>query len=239
MARRRLVTRLYLATLTGRTKQAITEAANRGSLREARAGHRLQKLDLDHPATVAYVKRCGAKIPAPAPPKPKPKKAAKKTARGRPKAKGSRRKAASKAPAPSPDPDEKPALPVGLEGVDAERFADMTLRQVAQDWGTWDQFIGVVDAVKKLATIREKDDKHAEFEGAVISRELVATHVFSYLEKLHRRFLGPVPKTVVRKAIAGAKAGVDGEELEAKARELMGAELAAARDSIARTLRKV
>ena len=242
MARRRLVSRLELSRIAGNTKQAITEACNRGSLRPACVRDRV---DLDHPAVAAYLKRRGAKVPSPAQPKPRAKKATKKRAQGRLKAKTSHKKASRESPAPSPkQPEGSPAdeqdprLPVGIRDVDADFFAGMTLERIAREYGTMDQFSAVLDAVRKVVAIREKDDNHAEFEGSVIPREFVSAHMMSTLDRLFRRFLGPVPKTTIREAATRLKAGKSVAAVEKMAIEINGKELKAIKSAIARAIRK-
>lgn len=139
----------------------------------------------------------------------------------------------------SDDSGGDPRLPVGLEGVDAEFFASLTLEQIAREYSTMAELERVLDAAKTIAVIREKDDRHRQFEGSVVTRELVDIAVFGPLERLSRRLAKPVPKTVVRRAISDSKGGRPTEEIEAMACDLMGTELRLAWDAIAKALKKL
>ena len=243
MPRRRLISQLELSRLAGVTKQTASRLCNTGSLRPACVR---RKVDIDHPAVVAYLGKRGVEIPAPAQAQPKPKKAPAAGAGGQPKVQKSGRKPQAGAPGVSPksggpegDDEQDPRLPFGVRGVDADVFGRMTLEQIAREYSTWEQFDGVLDAAKTLAIIREKDDRHAQFEGSVVPRELVTAGIFGLLDRLFRRLLGPVPKTIIRRAAAELKAGATAQDAEKIAADLIGSELKAIRDQIARTLREV
>jgi hypothetical protein len=236
VVRRRLITRTELSRLAGVAPPSITKAA-RTKLRPACVRDRI---DLDHPLVVAYLKRHGAEVP-PRPPSTGPR-SPRRTADARPGSPDSTAQPAAPAPAVSPaegDSAEPPRLPVGIEGVDAEAFGRMTLDQIAREYSTMDEFERVLDAAKTLAIIREKDDKHRQFEGSVVTRELIDIAVFGALERLSRRLAKPVPKTVVRRAITDSKGGKPTEEIEGMACDLMGTELKLAWDAIAKALKKL
>jgi len=243
MPRRTLVSRVELSRRARVSKEAVSKACNHGSLRPACVR---QRVDIDHPAVVAYLRRHEGKFPVSAQVRPKPEKAPAAGAGGQPKAQKSGRKPQAGAPGVSPksggpegDDEQDPRLPFGVRGVDADVFGRMTLEQIAREYSSMTEFSDVLDAAKTLAIIREKDDRHAQFEGSVVPRELVTAGIFGLLDRLFRRLLGPVPKTIIRRAAAELKAGATAQDAEKIAADLIGSELKAIRDQIARTLREV
>jgi hypothetical protein len=134
---------------------------------------------------------------------------------------------------------QDPRLPFGISGVDADIFARMTLEQIAREYSSMTEFADVLDAAKTLAIIREKDDRHAQFEGSVVPRELVDAGIISLLDRLFRRLLGPVPKTIGMRTAADLKVDDAAEHVQRVAVDQIGAELRAIRDQVTKLLRKI
>ncbi len=240
MPQARTISRAELARLAGVSKPAVTQCATRGSLKPARIRDRL---DLDHPAVLAYLERHDVK----APPAERAKKASKRSAVGTGKAKRTGKKRSSKAPsvrrtkAKRTGKGRKPAPPEAFivdPNLDVDTYLDMPLRRIADEYGTMTAFRDLLSARKDLEVIREKTIANQESEGRLISRELVEAHVFGALEKLARRLLGNVPKTLSRRLYAAAKSGTPIEDSEQVVSETIGSEIKPTRDAVARVLRK-
>lgn len=203
------------------------------------------RIDIDHPASVAYLERHGAE-PPPLPPPKAPTPASRPT-RARPNPVDSSAPQSESSPEPGPDLDDPvdAILSLGLTGddgapltrIEAGYFAGMTLERIAREYGTMAVFADVLDAVKTIAIIREKDDKHRREEGEVITRELV-THAFGELDKLSRHLLKPVPDAIVGRALDMSSGGKTVEDVRKVAREIMSSELDAVWSAIAALLRK-
>jgi hypothetical protein len=228
--------------MAGVSRPALTKAC-RNELKPAVVNGRIH---LDHPAVVAYLRRHGAEVPTPAAREPKPAKPASGGARPQP-ARRKRVVASPQAePAVSPpasdseggDSDDLPPDLEIPEDIDRDELARMTLRQIARRFGTWRQFETILTALKTLAEIRLKDDRHREFEGSVVTRKLVQTHAIGALEKLSRHLAKPVPDTVAARVIDMHTGGKPVEEIRKVAREIMGAELRATWAEVAAALRK-
>lgn len=227
----RPVSRADLARLAGVSRVAITKAT-RSKLAGAVNGDRV---DLDHPAVIAYLKARGvdggaAALTARAP--TKSKKPAKKAPRARtPSSKRGRKRAAKPtarrpkmAVAPPPVPPAQ-ALPPPVSAEEPLDEAAKALDLLVTKWGTARGFRDYLLSRKTIADIREKELKINEAEGRVVSRALVMTHVTGIIEGAFRQLLTDTPKTLVRTAYAMARSGTPVEEAEAKARELISAQL--------------
>ena len=208
--------------MAGVSRPAVTKAC-RNELKPAVVRDRIH---LDHPAVVAYLERHGAKPPSPPAARAKPTKPAARPALAKPAA---RRRVADRpkaAPVVVPEAHDSVGpegddLPPDLEvppDIDRDELARMTLRQIARRFGTVRQFESLLGALKTLADIRLKDDRHLEFEGSVVTRELVQTHVMGALEKLSRHLAKPVPDTVTARVIDMHTGGKPVEEIRKVAR---------------------
>lgn len=237
----RLVTRAELARIAGVSAMSITRAC-RTRLRDACLGPRL---DLDHPSAAAYLAERGrapttvddaASPPptdptTPGPPPTISSAAASATSEGLP-------------PPPSPPAAAPPtppaplALPNPWDRVDVEQYADWTLRQIADQFGTVTAFKDWLDARKKQVSVREKELKNWEAEGMLIPRDAVRTHVFGHIDGVNRRLLQDVPKTIARRVYALARSDTPVEDAERLVREILSSELRPMKERVARTLRE-
>lgn len=233
----RLVTRAEFARLDGISAMTVTRYC-RTRFADACIGSRL---NLDHPTIAGYLADRAAISPRTAarpapPPTPELESVAAPTAEP----------TAPQPPPPSPadlTPLPRPSSPVRVDGldptdrVDVEKYADWTLRQIADVFGTVTAFKDWLDARKKQVSIREKELKNWESEGLLISREAVRTHVFGHIEGVNRRLLQDVPITIVRRVYALARSDTPPEDAERLVREILGSELRPVKEKAARALR--
>lgn len=236
----RPLTRSEFARLAKVSPAAITKAC-KGSLKPACTGTRI---DLDHPAAIAYLTSKGVTPP------PKPARVPTNAARSRKKATLAPTAQATappeleiRTPASRRRQDEEEVSAAALEravGVSSEEiesYAYLTLDELTQRFGTARAFRDFLDARKKISEIREKDLANDETEGRLIDRELVRTHVFGAIEASNRRLLGDSPKTIARRLYALAKSGAPVEEAETIAREIIASQLKAVKATASRVLR--
>lgn len=224
----RLVSKRELSRIAGVSDSAISKACL-GQLKPACVGDRI---DVDHPAVVKYLKKHGRRPPArPREPEEAPQE-------------GQSDRPPQDEPAPSEEttPRFTRITMVGGEGPqgieDIERFADYTLRQIVNRFGSMTAHRDWLDMRKKQVDIREKELKNLETEGELIPREAVRVHVFGTLEELHKRLLHDVPKNLVRTIYGMAKSGTPVEEAEKDARDKISSLLRPVKDKAARSLRK-
>jgi hypothetical protein len=218
----RLISRAELSRLAKVSGAAITKACKH-QLGPACVGRRI---DLDHAATVNYLAGKGA---APTEPLDPPKNTT-----DRPTA---RRRKPGSAASHSPAPTAPIVSPLEGADFDIEAYADRTLRELTEMFGTETKFKDWLDARKKIADIREKDLKNAETEGHLIDRELVKTHVFGAIDAALRKLLNDSPKTIARRLYSAANSGVPLEESERMVREIIGSQLKPVKVHAARALR--
>lgn len=224
----RLVSRAQLARLKAVSKPAITKAC-RGALEPACVRDRV---DIDHPATRAYL---GARWPEPgsdgAPPdlpkgslgrQPKPTSSPKPARERRSDPTEERRSDGDVHPPPT---DEE------LEALAAQ------LRPLLARFGTTRTFLDWLSAAKEIETIRGKRLANEETEGQLISRELVQTHVVGLLDDAFRRLLTDAAKTITRRLYGNAKSGVPAEDSEELVREILSSQLEPAKRGAAKQLR--
>lgn len=135
----------------------------------------------------------------------------------------------------SPDPRRQPRADLG----DGEilRYLDMTVRELLREHGTFEGFDDFLNASKRMRDIEQKDLAIAERKKQLISRDLVRTHVFGYLDSTHRKILTDTVATIARTCEAEVKAGSNVETLEKLVRELLTQQLEPARVAISKRLR--
>lgn len=226
----RLISRADLARRCGVSKAAITKAC----ATKLAAGCVADRIDVDHESVRAYMASKGITLGGSAGAPTKNAKAAKKPPAP-----------PTKSAKPAPNRRRKPTADrpadagfVGAEGSndDLEHLAAV-IGPLLERFGTETRFKDWLFALKEIETIREKRLKNEETEGALISRELVKTHVFGAIEAGNRRLLGDSPKTLARRLYALAKSGADVEVAEQTVREIIGSQLKPVKATAVRVLK--
>ena len=92
-------------------------------------------------------------------------------------------------------------------------------------------------ALQTSEEVRGKRLKNDEFEGSIITRELVRTHVVGAVDEAFRRLLSDAAKTIARQLYANAKTGLEIEKSEAEVRAIISKTLEPVKKKAARTLR--
>lgn len=228
----RLISRAELARLAGLSRMAITKVA-RTQLAGACVGPRI---DLDHPSVLAYLAQKGV---TPPPPLAEPREPLPDPTPPSPS------EAVPCPPAPAlapplrlvPPPSSRPPPPSDQD-LDIEQFSDMTLREIAERFGTATAFKDWLDARRKQVAIREKELKNWENERRLIPRDAVRAHVFAAIDGANRRLLQDAACTIARRLYAMAKSGTAVEEAEQVVRDIIGSQLRPVKDTAARALRE-
>lgn len=238
MAQARLVSRLEFATRAGVSKQAISKAL-KGALRAALVGERI---NIDHPAAIAYLaahgKATAPSRPARAPTKPperQPKRQAAPTSK--------------RAPPDSEGPDRTERRPrgespprlkadEGLEQLAQTEYADLTIREMADRFGTFTRFSDFLDALKTIAETTRLELQNDDKRGSVISREMVHKSIFGALDGMFSRLLGDMPRTIAGRLYALATSGASREQAEEEVRNLISSQLVPVKARAAKALRE-
>lgn len=97
---------------------------------------------------------------------------------------------------------------------DIQAFADMTLRELVEKFGTDVRFVDWLKATKAIEDINEKRLKNAETKGELVSRQLVRHGILDPIESAHVKLLTDGSKTIARRAAAMSGSGRDVEDIE-------------------------
>ena len=223
----KLVSKADFARMCGVMRQSVGKAMKEGALHNAVVNGRV---DTEHPDAVAYLNK----------PRKKKQLAAKKGLR--PKGDPTPEQVATVATFADGAPTNgggSGAQPLFTDsGVDISQYADYTLRQLGDTFGSMRIFKDFLEALKKLEDIREKRLNNEEVQRNLISRELVKTHVFGFLDAGNRRLLGDTPKTIARRLYALARADEPIEAGEKLVREIIGSQLNPQKERVAKMLRE-
>lgn len=120
---------------------------------------------------------------------------------------------------------------------DIQMFADMTLRELVERFGTDVRFSDWLSATQKIEAINEKRLKNAETEGRLVSRALVKSAVVDPIDAVFVRMLTDGASTIASRCQAMAKAGSDLTEIRAMVEDQLGAFIRPAKVKISGALR--
>ena len=212
-------TRASFARIAGVSAAAITKAAREGgALSEAVLPNK--QIDLDHPAARQYLKEKGRRVPT----------------RG-----------------VNDPPREPPVVPVPAEGAawpppdgpgsneDLLSLSEYLHPIIARFGGGGDgsdaeEFTEWIDALKKIEETIERRLKNAKARGDVVDRELVRTHVFGAIDRLHRQLLRDASATIVQRLYSMAKAGDSIEDAQKVVRQIISSHLKPSQAAASRIL---
>ena len=97
---------------------------------------------------------------------------------------------------------------------DIQAFADMTLRELVEKFGTDARFVDWLKATQTIEAINEKRLKNAQTKGELVSRQLVKVGVIEPIDSAHIKLLTDGAKTIARRSTAMHDAGRELEEIE-------------------------
>lgn len=95
-----------------------------------------------------------------------------------------------------------------------EKFADMTLRELIERFGSDYAFVDWLKAMKSIEDINEKRLKNAATRGELVSRDLVKRGIIDPIESAHIKLLTDGAKTIARRVVAMTGAGRPIEDAE-------------------------
>lgn len=250
---KKLVSRSSFAQMCGVSPAAVTKACS-SSLQPACVGKRI---DLAHPAAVKYLDgKTGVRPDKPE--KPAPDKVEQRISK--PRAKPStppeektvhiKRGRQAAREAKKTEAWDRANAKQGGESVtasgddeiievpdDIQAFADMTLRDLIDRFGTDERFVDWLAATQKIEMINEKRLKNAEHEGRLVSRDLVKSAVIDRIDAVFVRMLTDGAKTIASRAHTMTQAGSDLVEIRTMIEDQLGSFIKPAKVKMAEALR--
>lgn len=139
--------------------------------------------------------------------------------------------AADGAPSPTPErPLRRARSPTALRPDSAphdsaDAILDLTVRQITERYGSIQGARDVFELRKMAANTARIESRNERDEGRLISRELVRVHVLGLLQQITTRLLSSAPTTIAIRT----RSATTFEEARTVAREIIAAELAAAK----------
>jgi hypothetical protein len=115
-------------------------------------------------------------------------------------------------------------------------FGNMTLFDIIKKHGSDNAFVKIVQAMKQVAEVEEKQLKLAKQRGEVIDRELVRRHLFGAIDAGNLKLLNDLPGSITRSVYSASKAGQRPEEAEKEVREMISSILQEVKTSAKRRL---
>ena len=223
-----LVTRSQFARMTGVSAAAITKACgNEVLLKKAVVGKRI---NINHPSAVSYTQaHCESEKITVAPPPPveqKSKPVTGYTARNRAKKQDRQ---------PVTDPEDM------LHDIpeDIRAFADMSLRDLVDRFGTDVAFVDWLKATKSIEDINEKRLKNAMTRGELVSRHLMKIGVIEPIDEAHIKLLTDGARTIALRVHTMTAAGKSVEDCEKFVADQMTSFIRPIKAKITRTLKNV
>ncbi|MBK2258722.1 hypothetical protein [Francisella philomiragia] len=194
---KKLLSKSEFAKSCGVSPSAIAHAIKRNyPIKEALVGEgRKQKIDIQHPEAVRYRKAENAKRETTSTKSTKSKKKITVSQKNKSTIKN------------VPEVNEIP------ENI--SEIADLTIREAVEKYGTDEQMLDFLKAVKEIELIDDRRIKTAKLKGELISRALVDKSFIIPVDSLFKQLLGDASKTISRRLKAMVEAGkFDDVELE-------------------------
>ncbi len=120
---------------------------------------------------------------------------------------------------------------------DIREFAEFTLREVIDKFGTDVRFVDFLNAVQKIEAINEKRLKNAQTKGELISRVLVQNGVIDVFNSAHLRLLKDGAKSIAAGATSKYASGANLAEVEAFVSDILGSFIRPVKNKISRALK--
>ena len=120
---------------------------------------------------------------------------------------------------------------------DIQTFADFTLRELIEKFGTDTRFVDWLSATQKIEAINEKRLKNAQTKGELISRRLVKNGVIDTFNAAHLRLLKDGAKSIAAGVISKHSGGAELSEIEAYVSDILGSFIKPVKGKITRVLK--
>ncbi len=120
---------------------------------------------------------------------------------------------------------------------DIQAFADMTLRELIDRFGTEGRFVDWLNATQKIEAINEKRLKNATTKGTLISRDLVKFGVIDTFNAAHLRLMKDGAKSIAAGVVSKHSSGAELSEVEAFVSDILGSFIKPIKSKITRVLK--
>lgn len=120
---------------------------------------------------------------------------------------------------------------------DIQEFADMTLRDLVDKFGTDARFVDWLSATQKIEAINEKRLKNATTQGTLVSRDLVRVGIIEPIDAAHIKLLTDGAKTIARRSTAMHSAGRPLDDIEKFVAEQITSFIRPVKSKVARALK--
>lgn len=120
---------------------------------------------------------------------------------------------------------------------DIQSFADMTLRELIEKFGTDTRFVDWLSATQKIESINEKRLKNAQTQGELVSRALVRVGIIEPINACHIKLLTDGAKTIARRVTAMHSANRSLEDIEKFVAEQITSFIRPVKAKVARALK--
>ena len=120
---------------------------------------------------------------------------------------------------------------------DISAFADMSLRELTDRFGTDEAFKFWLGATKTIEEINEKRLKNAQTQGTLISRQLVHVGVIDTFNSAHLRLLKDGAKSISAGVISKHESGAGLADIEDYVSDILGSFIKPVKAKIARVLK--
>lgn len=204
--REQLVSRAQLARGCGVSEATITNHCKPGKrLAPAVTGKHINAL---HPAVTDYLTKRGVTLDAVLSARQK------RSVEGPPAPALVERKPAGRRGMNETRKAEQEGDPLAVIPENIQAYADLTLREIINTFGTDYRFKDYLTSLKSIEDIQEKRVRNAASAGRLVSRDLVQGCVIDPIERAHVQLLGDGVKTITRRMHDMVKAGKTVEECE-------------------------
>ena len=118
------------------------------------------------------------------------------------------------------------------------KYADMTLREAIEKYGTAPRFKEWLSAMKEICMIEDRNLKIAETKGRLISRDLVQKYIIGEVDAAHIKLLRDGSKTIAVRVAAMVGSGAEQTEIERVVSDLISSFIKPMKVKVTRAIRR-
>lgn len=118
------------------------------------------------------------------------------------------------------------------------KYADMSLREIIEKFGTAPRFKDWLGSMKEIGVIEDRNLKIAETKGRLVSRDLVQKFIISEVDAAHTKLLRDGSKTIAIRVASLVGAGADPTDIERTVADLISSFLKPMKNKVSRAIRE-
>lgn len=131
------------------------------------------------------------------------------------------------------DLEPEPMIPEQIS-----KYADMSLREIIEKFGTAPRFKDWLGAMKEIGVIEDRNLKIAETKGRLVSRDLVQRHIVGEIDAAHIKLLRDGSKTIAVRVAAMVGSGADQTDIERVVSDLISSFIKPMKIKVTRAIRQ-